>query len=45
MNRRASFMVGDKPGDMEAADRAGVEGLLVEDGDLRAFLKARGRLP
>ncbi|OYW91245.1 MAG: D,D-heptose 1,7-bisphosphate phosphatase [Caulobacterales bacterium 32-67-6] len=45
VDREASFMIGDKPGDMEAAARAGVEGLLFEGGDLRAFLKAQGRLP
>ena len=45
VDREASFMIGDKPGDMEAAARAGVEGLLFEGGDLRAFLKALGRLP
>lgn len=45
VDRAASFMIGDKPGDMEAAARAGVEGLLFEGGDLRAFLKAQGRLP
>lgn len=45
VDRAASFMIGDKPGDMEAAARAGVEGLLFEGGDLRAFLKAKGRLP
>ncbi|MDO8899868.1 MAG: HAD family hydrolase [Phenylobacterium sp.] len=45
VDRAASFMIGDKAGDMEAAARAGVEGLLFEGGDLRAFLKAQGRLP
>ncbi|MDP3382347.1 MAG: HAD family hydrolase [Phenylobacterium sp.] len=45
VDRAASFMIGDKPGDMQAAARAGVEGLLFEGGDLRAFLKAEGRLP
>lgn len=45
VDRQASFMVGDKAGDMEAAARASVEGLRFEGGDLRAFLKAQGRLP
>ncbi|OIQ64427.1 hypothetical protein GALL_540210 [mine drainage metagenome] len=33
-----SIMVGDKPGDMEAGQRAGVRGLKFEGGDLMAFL-------
>jgi D-glycero-D-manno-heptose 1,7-bisphosphate phosphatase len=35
-----SIMVGDKPGDMEAARRAGVRGLKFDGGDLSAFLQA-----
>jgi D-glycero-D-manno-heptose 1,7-bisphosphate phosphatase len=33
-------LVGDKPGDLEAARRAGIEGLLFEGDDLEAFLAA-----
>jgi D-glycero-D-manno-heptose 1,7-bisphosphate phosphatase len=33
-----SIMVGDKPGDVEAGQRAGVRGLKFEGGDLLAFL-------
>jgi D-glycero-D-manno-heptose 1,7-bisphosphate phosphatase len=33
-----SIMVGDKPGDMEAGECAGVRGLKFEGGDLMAFL-------
>lgn len=35
------ILVGDKPSDIEAARRAGVEGLLFEGGDLDAFLRPR----
>ena len=45
VDREASFMIGDKPGDMEAARRAGVRGHLFEGGDLRAFLEGLGLLP
>ncbi|MFZ1988427.1 MAG: HAD family hydrolase [Alphaproteobacteria bacterium] len=33
-----SLMIGDKPSDMEAARRAGVEALLFSGGDLEAFI-------
>ncbi|WP_304165967.1 HAD family hydrolase [Phenylobacterium aquaticum] len=33
-----SLMVGDKPGDVEAGERAGVRALKFEGGDLMAFL-------
>lgn len=36
-----SFMVGDQPSDMEAARRAGVQGLRFEGGDLDLFLRER----
>ena len=39
-----SFLIGDRDSDMEAARRAGVEGLLFEGGDLDAFVRARLRL-
>lgn len=38
IDRSASFMIGDKPSDMEAAAAAGVAGRLFERGDLNAFL-------
>ena len=38
------LVVGDKGSDLEAARRAGVEGLLFPGGDLEAFLVARGVL-
>ncbi|WP_273185610.1 HAD-IIIA family hydrolase [Hyphomonas adhaerens] len=38
VNREASFLIGDKPSDMEAARRAGVPGHLYTGGDLRAFV-------
>ncbi len=36
-----TVLVGDKPTDMEAARRAGVQGLLFPGGDLEAFLDSR----
>jgi D-glycero-D-manno-heptose 1,7-bisphosphate phosphatase len=38
IDRERSVLVGDKPSDMEAAERAGIRGLLFQGGDLRAFL-------
>ena len=40
-----SLMIGDKPSDLEAAERAGVKAVLFEGGDLRAFLETRDLLP
>jgi D-glycero-D-manno-heptose 1,7-bisphosphate phosphatase len=34
-----SFLIGDKPSDMEAARRAGLAGHLFEGGDLRGFVE------
>ena len=39
-----SILIGDRGSDMEAARRAGVEGLLFEGGDLDAFVQGRLRL-
>ena len=36
------LLVGDKPGDLEAARRAGVRGVLFEGGDLEQFLAGLG---
>lgn len=38
-----SILIGDRDSDMEAARRAGVEGLLFEGGDLDVFVRARLR--
>jgi D-glycero-D-manno-heptose 1,7-bisphosphate phosphatase len=38
IDRERSVLVGDKPSDMEAAERAGIRGLLFQGGDLRRFL-------
>jgi D-glycero-D-manno-heptose 1,7-bisphosphate phosphatase len=45
INRAASLLVGDKPSDLEAAERAGVRGVLFAGGDLAAFLKAQALWP
>jgi D-glycero-D-manno-heptose 1,7-bisphosphate phosphatase len=45
IDREASFLVGDKPSDLEAAMRAGVRGLLFEGGNLHQFLADQGLLP
>lgn len=36
-----SFLIGDRSSDMEAARRAGVEGLLFQGGDLDVFVRER----
>jgi len=45
IDREASFLVGDKASDLEAALRAGVRGVLFQGGDLYAFLDREGLLP
>lgn len=45
IDRDASFLVGDKPSDLEAALRAGIRGVLFEGGDLKAFLAKEDLLP
>lgn len=38
IDRDASFLVGDKPSDLEAATRAGVRSVLFKGGNLKTFL-------
>ncbi len=45
IDREASLMIGDKPSDLEAAERAGVRAALFEGGDLAEFLKAEALWP
>jgi D-glycero-D-manno-heptose 1,7-bisphosphate phosphatase len=45
IDRDASFLVGDKPSDLEAALRAGIRGVLFAGGDLKAFLIREGLWP
>ena len=45
IDRAASLLIGDKPSDLEAAERAGVRAALFGGGDLMAFLKAEDLLP
>ena len=44
VERKGSFLVGDKISDIEAAEAAGIPGYLFEGGDLAAFLRERLRL-
>jgi D-glycero-D-manno-heptose 1,7-bisphosphate phosphatase len=41
----ASLLIGDKPSDLEAAERAGIRAVLFEGGDLATFLKAQALWP
>jgi len=45
IDRPASILIGDKASDLEAAQRAGVKGVLFEGGDLMAFLRAQAHWP
>jgi D-glycero-D-manno-heptose 1,7-bisphosphate phosphatase len=45
IDRDASFLVGDKPSDLEAAMRAGLRSVLFQGGDLKAFLAKEDLLP
>ena len=45
IDRAASLLIGDKPSDLEAAERAGIRAALFEGGDLAAFLKAQALWP
>jgi len=41
VERRGSFLIGDKPSDIEAAKAAGIPGYLFEGGDLFAFAREK----
>jgi D-glycero-D-manno-heptose 1,7-bisphosphate phosphatase len=45
IDREASLLVGDKPSDLEAAERAGIRGVLFPGGDLAQFLSDEALLP
>jgi D-glycero-D-manno-heptose 1,7-bisphosphate phosphatase len=45
IDAEASLLVGDKPSDLEAAERAGIRAALFDGGDLAAFLKAQALWP
>ncbi|WP_395672354.1 D-glycero-alpha-D-manno-heptose-1,7-bisphosphate 7-phosphatase [Phenylobacterium sp.] len=45
IDKPASLMIGDKPSDIEAAERAGIRAALFEGGNLQEFLEARALLP
>jgi D-glycero-D-manno-heptose 1,7-bisphosphate phosphatase len=40
VDARSSFLVGDKPHDIAAAEAAGIRGVLYERGNLRDFVRA-----
>ena len=40
IDRERSFLIGDKPSDLEAASRAGVTGYLFDGGDLDALVRS-----
>jgi D-glycero-D-manno-heptose 1,7-bisphosphate phosphatase len=45
IERTTSLLIGDKPSDLAAAERAGIRAVLFEGGDLAAFLKAQALWP
>ena len=45
IDREASLLIGDKPSDLEAAERAGVRAALFAGGDLMQFLADEALLP
>ena len=45
IDREASLLIGDKPSDLEAAERAGIRAVLFEGGDLEQFLKMQALWP
>ena len=38
IDKRESFLIGDSPRDMEAAERAGIDGYLFTGGSLQVFV-------
>lgn len=45
IDRAASLLIGDKPSDLEAAERAGIRAALFERGNLLHFLRDEALLP
>ncbi len=39
IDKKSSFLVGDKQSDLKAAQNAGIDGYLYQDGDLLSFIK------